>query len=139
MRALSTLKQTTLQVAHSMGIDHQFADSAWRRERLLILCYHGISLEDEHEWKPSLFMSPRDFESRLVMLRRQNYTVLPLAHALTRLYARELPPRAVTITFDDGLYDFYKQAFPLLKKYGYLATVYLSTFYCDYNRPVFPV
>jgi peptidoglycan/xylan/chitin deacetylase (PgdA/CDA1 family) len=50
-----------------------------------------------------------------------------------------LPPKSVTITFDDGGYDFHRRAFPLLQKYGLPATVYLTTFYCRCPRPVLPI
>ncbi len=42
------------------------------------------------------------------------------------------------MTFDDGLADFGLRAMPLLRRYGFPATVYLSTYYCLDNRPVFP-
>ena len=113
------------------------ASSSWRRERLLILCYHGISLEDEHLWRPQLYMQVELLEKRLEALRDQRCSVLPLGEALTRLRSRDLPPRSVAITFDDGTYDFYKQAYPLLKRYGFPVTVYQTTYYTDHELPIF--
>jgi len=77
------------------------------------------------------------FESRMEVLQRNNYQVLALDDALARLYASDLPPRSVVLTFDDGGYDFYSVASAILAKFGFPATVYLTTFYCEYNRPVF--
>ena len=82
-------------------------------------------------------MSPAMFRARLEILRRDRYAVLPLGDALTRLRAGTLPARAVAITFDDGAYDFYERAFPLLREYDYPATLYLTTYYCHFQRPVF--
>ncbi len=41
------------------------------------------------------------------------------------------------MTFDDGLFDFYAQAWPLLHEYRFPATVYLTTYYSEFNRPIF--
>jgi peptidoglycan/xylan/chitin deacetylase (PgdA/CDA1 family) len=43
--------------------------------------------------------------------------------------------KPVVITFDDGFQDFYSQAFPLLDRYGYQATMFLPTAYIG-NRPM---
>lgn len=114
-----------------------FANSRWRRERLLILCYHGISLDDEHMWRPFLYMTSSQLAERLESLRNMRCSVLPLGEALARLRLRDLPPRSVAITFDDGTYDFYRQACPLLKQLGFPATVYQTTYYSDRALPVF--
>jgi peptidoglycan/xylan/chitin deacetylase (PgdA/CDA1 family) len=113
------------------------ANSRWRGRSLLILCYHGISLADEHEWNNQLYISPATFRERLDILKRGRYAVLPLDDALGRLAAGNLPPRSVAITFDDGAHDFHERAFPLLRDYDYPATVYLTTYYCQVQRPVF--
>jgi peptidoglycan/xylan/chitin deacetylase (PgdA/CDA1 family) len=134
---LGTIKLVTLRALKAWGIFKVVADSSWRRNRLLILCYHGTSLEDEHLWRPQLYMEPHLLEQRLEMLKQGRYAVLPLGEGLECLKAGTLPPRSVAITFDDGTYDFYRNAYPLLKSYGFPVTVYQTTYYMDYERPVF--
>jgi peptidoglycan/xylan/chitin deacetylase (PgdA/CDA1 family) len=137
MQMLRKIKIAALGLLRGAGAFHLVANSQWRRERLLILCYHGISLEDEHQWRPQLYMPGGLLEQRLQTLREMGCSVLPLGEALSRLHSRDLPPRSVAITFDDGTYDFYKQAYPLLKKYNYPVTVYQTTYYTDHEIPIF--
>ena len=112
------LRRAALTSLKGAGIFGVVENSRWRRERLLILCYHGVSLEDEHEWWPALYVSPQHLERRLEILKRGQYNVLPLGEALQRLYCKDLPSRSVAITFDDGNYDFYRQAYPRLKQHS---------------------
>src|SRR5438270_4707523 len=131
------IRRGTLRLLKSSGIFTLVENSRWRNQRLLILCYHGIALEEEHKWIPPLYMHPDLFEERLKTLLRGNYNVLPLGEAIQRLHGNDLPPKSVAITFDDGTYDFYAQAYPRLKQCGFPATVYQTTFYCDYPLAVF--
>jgi len=134
---LKQFKQATLSSLKTAGVSTLVQNSRWRRQRLLILAYHGISATDEHLWNNSLFMSPEVLRSRLELIRKSGCTVLPLDEAITRLYADDLPDRCVTITFDDGTHDFYQEAFPLLKEFDFPVTLYLTTFYSHFNGPVF--
>jgi peptidoglycan/xylan/chitin deacetylase (PgdA/CDA1 family) len=136
---LRSLKFATLNVLRSSGVFTLVANSGWRKKRLLILCYHGVSLEDEHLWRPRLFVTPETLEQRLASLKKGRFSVLPLPEALERLRTGTLPSRSVALTFDDGTYDFYRQAYPLLTAYGFPATVYQTTYYCLLQRPVFNV
>ena len=136
---LRTAKLIALNSARRLGAYRAVRESEWRRDRLPILCYHGISSSDEHRWNPELYISPWLFEQRLVTIRDGGYNVLPLAKALSLLYASKLPPKSICITFDDGFFDFSAIAYPLLKKYGFPATVYLTSFYSQFQRPVFDV
>jgi len=134
---LRKIKLATLRLLKTAHFFDLVADSQWRRERLLILCYHGTSLEDEHLWRPGLYMHPELLAQRLDLLKRGGYAVLPLAEGLQRLDAGTLPARSVVITFDDGTHDFHKAAYPLLKAYGFPVTVYQTTYYTDRERPIF--
>ena len=134
-----SLKRGVLSASGAIGATTRVRDSEWRRRRLAILCYHGVSLDDEHEWQPAFYISPELFESRLRTLRDGGYTVLPLDEAVARLRDGTLPPRAVTLTFDDGAADFRLRALPILERYGFPSTVYLTTYYCGHPRPVFGV
>jgi peptidoglycan/xylan/chitin deacetylase (PgdA/CDA1 family) len=132
---LKTLKQSLLQAAQQTRFMSLVGNSRWRKNRLLILGYHGVSIEDEHEWNPALYLSQELFSERLMALRSCN--VLSLADGLRRLASGTLPERSVVITFDDGNYDFLARAYPVLRDFKYPATVYQTTYYSAYNRPVF--
>ena len=134
---LRGVKLAALGVLRQCGIFSLVKDSNWRQQRLLILCYHGTSLEDEHQWRPALYIQPQKLEQRLESLKKGHFSVLPLGEALQRLQAGTLPPRSVVLTFDDGTYDFFRQAYPLIKHYGFPVTVYQTTYYIPVERPVF--
>jgi peptidoglycan/xylan/chitin deacetylase (PgdA/CDA1 family) len=119
-----------------MGGIKLVAGSEWRRQRLLILCYHGVSLQDEHEWDPALFVTPAFLRHRFESLRNGGYVVLPLGEAVRNLRQETLPPRSVVLTFDDGFYNFFAAAAPLLEEFGYPATNYMSSYHCVHQRPV---
>ena len=120
----------------AMGAFNFIANSEWRRHRLTILCYHGVSLEDEHLWDPELFVSPAFLRRRFEILRDGGYTVLTLGNAACHLRSETLPKRSVVITFDDGFHNFFAAAVPLLQEFGYPATNYVSTYFCVNQFPL---
>src|SRR5688572_32405994 len=139
MSILRAAKLLTLNVGKSIGVFHVLSRSEWRKNQLLILAYHGVSFDDEHLWNPDLYLSPEQFRGRMQALKDFGCHVLPLADALQRLESGTLPTCSVVLTFDDGSSDFYSRAFPILREFGWPATVYLTSYYSNYNRPVFDV
>ena len=104
-----------------------------RALRIPILMYHSISSDiDEHDMHPycRLATTPEVFTRHMTFLTNQGYQSVSLDFAVKYLRMEHginesLPVKPVVITFDDGLRDFYINAFPILNKYGFSATVFL--------------
>ncbi len=122
--------------ASALGLNALLSRTSWRRTRLLILCYHGVSRADEHECS-GLYVSPEHLRARFERLRALGATVLSLEEGVRRLREGSLPSLSVALTFDDGFADFHDRAYPLLEEFRYPATVYVATYYCKLNMPVF--
>ena len=93
-----------------------------------ILLYHSIA-EDVPPAFSEWAVSPAVFADQMISLFEHRYTpitVSQLSAAMTGSNER-LPDRPVVITFDDGFADFYTAALPILKRYGFPATLYIPT------------
>jgi len=134
---LQTLKLAVHRAAKATGFYAAAANSSWRRNRLAILCYHGIALGDEYRWNPDLYITAELLRRRMETLRQSGCNILPLGEAVERLRDGSLPPQSVVLTFDDGFFDFYRKAAPILREYQAPATVYVSSYYSLFERPVF--
>jgi peptidoglycan/xylan/chitin deacetylase (PgdA/CDA1 family) len=87
---------------------------------VLVLMYHSISQSDSR-----LAVSLEEFERQMNYLHQIGYkTINPLELLKTKNYEKK-----VIITFDDGFKDNYLNALPILKKYDFSATIFISTDY----------
>jgi peptidoglycan/xylan/chitin deacetylase (PgdA/CDA1 family) len=109
------------------------------RKRLRILCYHGFALGDEHEVLPHVFMRPQKFERRLQILRKRRLPVIPLAEAIKRLNAGTIENAETVITFDDGWASNLSVAMPALARFGFPASIYVTTEHLSARNEVFNV
>lgn len=106
---------------------------------LRILCYHGIALQDEHRFRPGLFMAPDTFRRRMAYLDQHNYHVISLDEAVTRTKGGTRADCATVITIDDGWYGTYAVMRPVLLERGFPATLYIASYYLEKQVPVFNV
>jgi peptidoglycan/xylan/chitin deacetylase (PgdA/CDA1 family) len=104
---------------------------------LRILCYHSFGVGDEVEFRPKLFIRPGTFEERLQILRAQGIPVLSVTEATKLLQSDRLPDFATALTIDDGFDSVERYAAQLLQQYSFHATVYITTYYCLKQTPVF--
>src|SRR5579872_7447027 len=107
------------------------------RKGLRILCYHGFGDNDETLFRPKLFIRTTSFEQRLQTLRSQGFKILGLEAALQAMRQGCLPDFATVITIDDGFYSTYERASQVLAKFQFPATVYVTTYYCQHQNPIF--
>lgn len=117
-----------------------FRVSRWvTRNQLRILGYHGISIADEHLFRPQLFIRPSFFEKRMDFLKKQGFPVIGLGEAIEMQQTGRIPDCAVVITIDDGWYGCHFGMMPVLSRFQYPATIYVSTYYVEAQTQVFNV
>lgn len=87
-----------------------------------IIMYHSILGNPSRQG--AYVITPQQFEQDLQYLRAEGYTTVVIADLIA--YVKEgkpLPKKAVMLTFDDGYYNNYHYAHPLLKQYGMRAVL----------------
>ena len=109
--------------------------------RCLILMYHrvtsrltGICARSGEIADTQCGISRQNFEMQMQFLR-EHMNPVSLSFLVKSLQNRTpIPPRSVVVTFDDGYADNYFNAYPILKKYGIPATIFLVTSYISTGK-----
>lgn len=88
-----------------------------------ILMYHMIRDAIPGKKFNSLRVAPEAFENQIGYLHAKGWHSYTMSEAVAK--KETLPAKSVVITFDDGYQDNLINALPILKKYGFKATIYL--------------
>jgi peptidoglycan/xylan/chitin deacetylase (PgdA/CDA1 family) len=102
-----------------------------------VLTYHRVDEPDARPWlyPPLLSATPSRFENQIRDLTG-HYRPIGLPDLLAaRRGERPLPRRAVLVTFDDGYRDFRANAWPILRRLGVPATLFVPTAFPDGSQP----
>lgn len=109
-----------------------FSDSRYTK-KLPVLLYHHISEEVTND----MIVSPGRFEEHMKALADEGYTSVTLDEVISYIEeGKDLPEKAVLITFDDGYMSNYEYAYPILKKYGLNAVIFAVGE--TYGKDVYP-
>jgi peptidoglycan/xylan/chitin deacetylase (PgdA/CDA1 family) len=89
-----------------------------------VLCYHHFGMACD-----SPLCMPADvFENQMQYLADNGFRVISLTRLYEFLqYRKSIPDKAVVITIDDGYRSVYEIAYPILKRYGFPATLFIYT------------
>jgi len=94
-----------------------------------VLMYHRFGYD-----KSTLFISPGNFERQMQYLKNRKYNVISLDELVEGIKSgRAFAHNSVVITVDDGYQDNYTYAYPVLKKYGFPATIFLISNFIGRN------
>lgn len=110
----------------------KFAGSPEDQNSIRVIVYHKII--DEHiagEWLQ--MTTPVDlFDIQMRYLKENGYRTISARDVSGILRSEDkVPPKTVSITFDDGYKDNFRNAFPVLRKYGFVGTVFVTAKFID--------
>jgi len=82
-----------------------------------IIMYHGLI--KDRKLQTRYFICPSAFEEDLKYLQRNGYTTIVMQDLINFVdHGTPLPEKPIILTFDDGYYNNYHYAYPLLQKYN---------------------
>ncbi len=103
-------------------------DAAAKMPRVSVLMYHQVGHFPKPESHRAVYCDVSRFKAQMACLEWGGYNVIPLTDACNGIFnGAFLPPKPVVLTFDDGYQNFADEAWPLLRKHGYPATVFIVT------------
>lgn len=128
---LFTLTAVTSWIAH-----WRIVLTVPEKTRIPVLMYHSVSPSFSLIPNRGLSVSPSLFESHLNYLKKRGYKIVSLEEIIEHMQGGNIiSGKKVCITFDDGYQDNYTYAFPLLKRFGFKATVFMSTDFIRSDEP----
>lgn len=96
-----------------------------------VLCFHRIN-DDNDPFFPSIPVKAFDQVMRFIA---HNHKTVSLEAMMEHVNGGS-PGTVLGITFDDGYQDNYEHAFPILRRYGLPATIFLTTGVIDSREPL---
>lgn len=91
-----------------------------------VLAYHKIDYPTADVKIRGAYTAPRKFEKQMSYLLKKGFTFYSASELIDFFRSNgKFPDKGITLTFDDGWKDNYVNAFPVLKKLGIKATIFL--------------
>ncbi len=82
-------------------------------------------------------VAPDEFEKQIAYICK-HFNVIPIEQLIQDVMSNSVKPYSLALTFDDGHYDFYDNAWPILKKYNVPASLYVTTGFVDGTTWLWP-
>ncbi len=129
------IKSVAANILEKCGVVECLIDR-YSKNSFVVLMYHRVvpAKATQPGLEAGMYVEPDTFDMHLRYLKR-HFLISPLSEAVKYLEGSFPPKRqpVCILTFDDGWFDFYKYAYPILSDHGVPATVFLPTKFIGTN------
>jgi peptidoglycan/xylan/chitin deacetylase (PgdA/CDA1 family) len=123
------IKSVTASILEKCGIVEYLTDR-YSKKKFVVLMYHRVvpAKEMNPGLETGMYVEPDTFDMHIRYLKK-HFIISPLSEVVKYLEGSYSPKRqpVCILTFDDGWYDFYTYAYPILSGHDVPATVFLPT------------
>jgi peptidoglycan/xylan/chitin deacetylase (PgdA/CDA1 family) len=124
MRAATTIAKAATRVTWPLTRQDRNGDPSGP----VVLCYHRVLPRSANSQLPRYTVTPQQFHEQMTLLAAEGFRSLTLDDFRAAASgARELPPRSVLVTFDDGFADIYLNAWPIARESHITLNIFLCT------------
>jgi len=104
-----------------------------------VIMFHSVGLE-KHNWVFSHISEPLEiFEEKIYLISKLGYSSIFWNELYMYMKGDlKLPKKSIMLTFDDGYLDNWVYAYPILKKYGVKATIFINPEFVDPSTSLRP-
>ena len=107
-----------------------------KRRSCRILIYHSIENSDLSEDKMGLAVPSEKFYIHMKYLKENKFSVIGLLELVSKIANQQLiPEKSIVITFDDGFRSILMKALPILKEFGFTATLFVNIYFVENKLP----
>ena len=129
------LKNVILKVLKKMGLFRLF--KFLNSSKIPVLCYHGVSINDEHLFMPGNFIQFEVFKKRIEAIESLGYKIISLDQALEMHKSKQIEKNSVVLTIDDAFIPIFDELIPFLVKKQIPITCYVTSYKSLHQVPIF--
>jgi len=121
----------------SLKIENRLCRKRGKSGGIIILAYHDVGyLPDDLQRNYIFNVHPDQFARQMEILSEEKISVISLNEAIEKMkYDELLEDLFLVITFDDGYHQFVDYALPILERYNFPATIFITTGFLDRKEP----
>ncbi|MCJ7459606.1 MAG: polysaccharide deacetylase family protein [candidate division Zixibacteria bacterium] len=96
-----------------------------KKKEIPILAYHRVVESSSEAGRHGIYVTRENFDWQMEYLKKKWFVTLTFRDYANLTEEQKKYGKYIFLTFDDGYEDNYRVAFPILRKYGFKATVFL--------------